>query len=58
LKIDAQIVRYVFRMGNDPLGRRNALAVFDRLFIEARPTLIGTTFDRLADDLLRQVENY
>lgn len=51
LKIDARIVRYVFCTSNDPTVRRNTLATFDRLFIESRPTVIGTTFEHLADEL-------
>lgn len=55
LKIDARIVRYVFRTSNDPLKRRNTLVAFDRLFIESRPALLGTTFAKLADELRDQV---
>lgn len=51
LKIDAQIVRYVFGTSNDPIVRRGTLAAFDRLFVESRPTLLGTVFAEYADEL-------
>ena len=55
LKIDARIVRYVLRTSDDPTIRRNTLAAFDRLFIESRPTLIDSTFAKLADELRADV---
>jgi hypothetical protein len=55
LKIDARIVRFVFRTGSDELERHRTLAAFDRLYIESRPTLLGTVFFRYADELRSDV---
>ena len=56
LEVDARIVRYVFRSSTDSEERRAVLAAFDRLFIESRPTLLGTYFSHRADELRRQIE--
>lgn len=56
LKIDARIVRYVFLTSTDPLVRRNTLAAFNRLFVESRPTLLGTVFSRYADELKQDLD--
>lgn len=56
LKIDARMVQYVRRISSDPDELRRARVKFDRLFIESRPTLVGTYFAARAAQLQRTVD--